>query len=327
MTRFEGASTADIDAAVAALRAGGLIGLPTETVYGLGADAANEAAVRSIFATKGRPAGHPLIVHLASADQLGDWSNGANAWAAALAEAFWPGPLTIIVPSSGRAAPSVTGGRATIGLRVPDHPVALEVLRRFGGGIAAPSANRFGHVSPTTADHVRADLGDAVEVILDGGASRVGVESTIIELVGETPVLLRPGGVSIEAIEAVLGERALDGRAGESRAAGMMASHYAPDAPVVVVEEFTAGLLDAVQVLAPIGAAGIDSDRPNTQWLPADAAGFAEALYAALRRADVAGAPHIVVVAPHEPGDLLPAVMDRLAKASAPRPNSSIRVP
>ncbi|MEZ5228293.1 MAG: L-threonylcarbamoyladenylate synthase [Acidimicrobiales bacterium] len=154
--------------------AGGLIGLPTETVYGLGADATNEAAVQRIFATKGRPAGHPLIVHVHGPAGRRVGRRGSDARAAALAEAFWPGPLTIIVESSGLAAPSVTGGRTTVGLRVPDHPVALEVLRRFGGGVAAPSANRFGHVSPTTADHVRADLGDAVDVILDGGPSRSG---------------------------------------------------------------------------------------------------------------------------------------------------------
>ncbi|MEZ5377500.1 MAG: L-threonylcarbamoyladenylate synthase [Acidimicrobiales bacterium] len=319
MTSQPTATDADIDAAVATLRAGGLIGLPTETVYGLGADATNEAAVQRIFATKGRPAGHPLIVHVASAQQVDEWSTGSDARAAALAEAFWPGPLTIIVESSGLAAPSVTGGRTTVGLRVPDHPVALEVLRRFGGGVAAPSANRFGHVSPTTADHVRADLGDAVDVILDGGPSKVGVESTIIELVGGAPVLLRPGGVSVEAIEAVLGESVVDGRTGESRAAGMMASHYAPDAPVVVVESIDGPLDDRVAVIAPLGEPVLDPERSKVQWLPADAAGFAEGLYAALRRADSADTTQIMVVAPHEAGDLLPAVMDRLAKASAPR--------
>ncbi len=299
-----------------------MIGLPTETVYGLGADASNEAAVQRVFDTKGRPAGHPLIVHIASAAQLSEWSRGEDVRASALAEAFWPGPLTIIVESSGRAAPSVTGGRTTVGVRVPDHPVALELLRRFGGGVAAPSANRFGRVSPTTAEHVRADLGDSVDVILDGGPSKVGVESTIVEVVGEVPVLLRPGGVSVEAIEAVLGERVLDDRGGESRAAGMMASHYAPDAPVVVVEGIPAapGIAGAgVQVIAPVGTPGIDPERANTQWLPADATGYAEGLYAALRRADHADTPSILVVAPREPGDLLPAIMDRLAKASAPR--------
>ncbi len=309
-----------IDAAVAALRAGGVIGLPTETVYGLGADASNDDAVRRIFEVKGRPAGHPLIVHLASAELVDQWTDGSDPRRDALAAAFWPGPLTIIVPSSGLAAPSVTGGRTTVGLRVPDHPVARAVLEQFGGGVAAPSANRFGHVSPTTAAHVRADLGDAVEVVLDGGPSRVGVESTIIELVGPTPVLLRPGGISVDELERVLGEPVTDGQAGPSRAAGMMASHYAPDAPVVVVTELEAEPGADIGLIAPSGTAGVRPDRARTVWLPVEPAGYAEGLYAALRHLDQPDTAQIIVVPPTEPGDLLPAVIDRLTKASAPRP-------
>ncbi len=324
-------SSSAIDAAVAALRAGDAIGLPTETVYGLGADASNEAAVQRIFAIKGRPAGHPLIVHIASVDALPRWSTGTNQRALALADAFWPGPLTVIVESSGEAAPAVTGGRSTVGLRVPAHPVALAVLERFDGGVAAPSANRFGRVSPTTAAHVWADLGDAIDVVLDGGPSGVGVESTIVELVGPTPILLRPGGISVEAIESVLGESLLDGRQSESRAAGMMASHYAPNAPVVVVDSISArpgGETDdggagvrppRVRVIAPMGATGLDPGDDRTVWLPADPAGYAEGLYAALRMADTPDVEQIIVVVPSERGPLLPAVLDRLSKASAPR--------
>lgn len=309
-----------IDAAVEVLRAGGVVAMPTETVYGLAADASNESAVQRIFETKGRPAGHPLIVHAASASAaLSDWTTGRNQWGQQLAEAFWPGPLTLILESSGRAAPAVTGGRSTIGVRVPDHPVALELLRRFGGGVAAPSANRFGMVSPTTAAHVRADLGDAVEVVLDGGPSAVGVESTIVELVGAAPTLLRPGAISVEAIEAVLDVRVVDGRAGESRAAGMLASHYAPVAPVRIAKPAERVFGNQACVLAPQGTEFFDSDPAAIFWLPADPAGYAEGLYAALRLADRPSAIEIVVIPPIEPGPLLPAIMDRLAKASAPR--------
>lgn len=309
-----------IDAAVEELRSGGVIGLPTETVYGLAADASNERAVQRIFEIKGRPAGHPLIVHTASASAaLNDWAAGENRWGEQLAEAFWPGPLTLIVESSGRAAPAVTGGRFTVGVRVPDHPVALEVLRRFDGGVAAPSANRFGLVSPTTAAHVRADLGNAVAVVLDGGSSAVGVESTIIELTGPGPVLLRPGAISVEAIEAVLGGAVVDGRAGESRAAGMMASHYTPVAPVRVVASIDETLEPGAAVIAPKGTMVVGSGADAVQWLPADPAGYAEGLYAALRLADRPGVAAIVVLPPTEPGPMLPAIMDRLAKASAPR--------
>lgn len=309
-----------IDRAVEVLRAGGVVGMPTETVYGLAADASNEQAVQRIFEIKGRPAGHPLIVHAASASlALADWTTGESGWARQLAEAFWPGPLTMILPSSGRAAPSVTGGRTTVGVRVPDHPVALDLLRRFGGGVAAPSANRFGLVSPTTADHVQGDLGDAVDVVLDGGPSAVGVESTIVELVGSVPTLLRPGAISVEAIEAVLGVKVADGRDGESRAAGMLASHYAPVAPVRIAAASERAFGTAVCVLAPHGTELAVSDPISLFWLPADPAGYAEGLYAALRNADRPGVTEIVVIPPVEAGPLVPAIMDRLAKASAPR--------
>ncbi len=177
------------------LRDGGLVAFPTETVYGLGADASSPAALRRLYAVKGRPADHPVIVHLASIGQLADWAVDVPERARRLAEACWPGPLTLVLERSPRVPDEVTGGRPTVGLRVPDQPIALALLRAFGGGVAAPSANRFGRVSPTTADDVRADLGDDVDVVLDGGPCRVGVESTIVDCSRGDPIVLRLGGI------------------------------------------------------------------------------------------------------------------------------------
>ncbi|MEM9615098.1 MAG: L-threonylcarbamoyladenylate synthase [Actinomycetota bacterium] len=322
--------TTDVEAAAEVLRRGGLIGLPTETVYGLGADASSSDAVGRIFAAKGRPAGHPLIVHLASVAQVPAWADLDDALVdqvAALAEACWPGPLTVIVPRSHRVAPEAVGGRTTIGLRVPDHPVALALLDAFGGGVAAPSANRFGKVSPTTAAHVLDDLGERVDLVLDGGPTTVGVESTIVELGPAGPTMLRPGGVTIDRLSAVLGRRVVDGRGGESRASGMLASHYAPTA--------TVELLDDVQALAARMAELVDGDRsqrvgvvtagaipgaaldlgPWWQVLPAEADGFAAELYGAFRTADAAGVERLLVIPPRS-GALVDAVLDRLAKAA-----------
>ncbi len=310
-------SAESIDRAVEVLRRGGLVAIPTETVYGLGADASNDAAVRRIFDAKGRPADHPLIVHVASAAALDDWSARRDPRVAALADAFWPGPLTVIVPRSDRVADAVTGGRTTVGLRVPDHPLTLDLLERFGGGVAAPSANRFGRISPTTARHVIDDLGDAVDLVLDGGPCRVGVESTIVEVVGPEVVLLRPGGVSVEQLADVLGGPVVDGRTGESRASGMLESHYAPQAPVTLARGDDPALTELGDSVAVIGPATGVGRRFRV--LPAEAAGFAAGLYDALRAADRSGATHIVVVPPDH-GPLLPAVLDRLAKAAAPRP-------
>jgi L-threonylcarbamoyladenylate synthase len=301
----------EVGRAVDALRAGGLVAFPTETVYGLGADAANEDAVRRVFAVKGRPADHPLIVHVASPVQLADWAATIPPSAAALAEALWPGPLTLLVERAAHVLDVVTGGRPTVGVRVPDQSVALELLRAFGGGIAAPSANRFGRVSPTTAEHVRADLGDDVDVILDSGPCLVGVESTIVDCTVEPPMVLRPGGVAVEALEAVVGPvRAV--AAGPSRAPGMMASHYAPRCRVEVVvnggaaETRVASLRAegfAARALDP--ATGVDE--------------YARHLYDWLRAADAEGLDVVVAVAP-EPVGIGVAVCDRLLKASAPRP-------
>ena len=222
--------------AVEILRQGGVVALPTETVYGLAANAEDELAVRRVFAIKGRPATHPLIVHLAGAEALPDWARHIPKEARRLADAFWPGPLTLVLPRTSRATDAVTGGQDTVALRVPSHPVALAVLRELGGGLAAPSANRFGRVSPTTAEHVRVDLGDDVDLILDGGPCTVGVESTIVDLSSGAPAILRPGGLAAEELERVLGRPVPVRTSSTVRVSGSLASHYAPRVGVVLVE-------------------------------------------------------------------------------------------
>lgn len=314
-----------INEAVTVLRNGGLVALPTETVYGLGADAENELAVRRIFAVKGRPASHPLIVHLGDTSDVRSWARDVPNTFYALARAFWPGPLTVVLWRSDRASDAVTGGQDTVALRVPDHPLTLEVLRAFRGGIAAPSANRFGKVSPTTAEHVRAELGSDVELILDGGPCSVGLESTIVDLTKAEPRILRPGGVSREDIIRVLGRPVGLGPAGDDvRAPGMLASHYAPRAGLLVVPRDTL-FAEAEQrqaegkrvaVLAPPTTklpAGVHRHE-----VPGDAEGFARELYGALRKLDAEGFELVVTAMPGEEGLGL-AVKDRLLKAAAPR--------
>ena len=293
----------DLDRALDVLRAGGLVGLPTETVYGLAADASNEQAVRRIFAAKGRPADHPLIVHLAAPNQLAQWSSEVPEPAALLADACWPGPLTLLVPRAKHVLDVVTGGRPTVGIRVPAHPLANELLARFGGGLAAPSANRFGKVSPTTADHVAVDLGDAVDYVLDGGPSPIGVESTIVDCTTNPPQVLRPGGIPTEHIDHLLNGE-LAAAKGPSRASGMLASHYAPNATVVLVDN--ADQLAEQLALRP-DAPVIDSTN--------DLVGYARTLYARLRSADQAGAPVVIAVLPPAEG-LGHAIRDRLFKAA-----------
>ncbi len=318
------ASDFDVTRAVQVLQAGGLVALPTETVYGLAADAENELAVRRIFAVKGRPATHPLIVHIANAQALSRWASAVPPEARTLAQTFWPGPLTLVLPRSARASDVVTGGQPTVALRVPAHPLARQVLAQLRGGLAAPSANRFGKVSPTTAEHVRADLGDEVDFILDGGPCEVGVESTIVDLSGEVPAVLRPGGVPLEALEAALG-RTLTVRAhGDVRAPGMLPSHYAPRAGLELVAPdqlvsraaVLAGEGRRVALLAP---AGVPVPAGATLFdIPADAAGYARALYARLRDIDAAGFEVIVAAPPPESGLGL-AVRDRLRRAATRR--------
>ncbi len=310
--------------AVEVLRRGGLLGLPTETVYGLAADAENELAVRRIFAVKGRPSTHPLIVHLGHSDAVKEWVAALPGEAQSLAAAFWPGPLTLVLPRSTRASDAVTGGQGTVAIRVPAHPVAQAVLRAFGGGLAAPSANRFGRVSPTRAEHVVADLGSEVDLVLDGGPASVGVESTIVDLSGPVPTLLRPGGVTREALEQVLGRPLPRHTTGDVRAPGMLPSHYAPRAGLVLSSRGEAGrmasqLLRAGRRVAVCGPEDV-AVPPGAVHLraPEDVPGLARALYEVLRAVDAAGVDVAVVVTPDEAGLGL-AVLDRLRRAAAPR--------
>ncbi|MBN1204427.1 MAG: threonylcarbamoyl-AMP synthase [Myxococcaceae bacterium] len=314
-----------LERAVEILRRGGVIALPTETVYGLAANAEDELAVRRVFAIKGRPATHPLIVHLAGAEALPEWARHIPEEARRLAAAFWPGPLTLVLPRTPRATDAVTGGQDTVALRVPSHPVALAVLRALGGGLAAPSANRFGRVSPTTAEHVRQDLGAEVDLILDGGPCTVGVESTIVDLSAGPPAILRPGGLAAEELERVLGHPVPIRTASNVRVSGSLASHYAPRAGVVLVERAEAAsraeALRAqglqVGVLGPASLA-LPSGLPRFD-IPEDAAGVARFLYLRLREADQAGLDVLVACLPPAEGLGL-AVRDRLSRAAAPRP-------
>jgi L-threonylcarbamoyladenylate synthase len=309
--------------AVEILRAGGLVALPTETVYGLAADAEQELAVRRIFAAKGRPSTHPLIVHLADAGLLSQWAREVPPAAMRLAQAFWPGPLTLVLRRTSRASDAVTGAQDTVALRVPNHPLALEVLRSFGGGLAAPSANKFGHVSPTTAEHVTSELGGEVELILDGGPCTVGVESTIVDLTSPTPRLLRPGGLAREEIERVLGVP-LAAPAADIRAPGMLASHYAPRAGLVLstpeklADDVAQRQLWGANVAVLAARAPVLPPGARHFVLSDDPAEAARMLYATLREIDQAGVDVIVAVLPTESGLGL-AVRDRLTRAAAPR--------
>jgi L-threonylcarbamoyladenylate synthase len=287
----------------------------------LGADAENEQAVRRIFETKGRPADHPLIVHLARAELIHEgWASSVPPWAQSLADTVWPGPLTLILKRGPRASDLVTGGQGSVGLRVPAHPLTLRLLEVFGGGVAAPSANRFGRVSPTSAGAVLAELGDQFQtgdLILDGGSCTVGVESTIIDCTGDTPRLLRPGGISTDIVAAVTG-LAVGQSDGSVRASGTLASHYSPQAKVVVttaerIEHLTsqstrAALIAPLSVATPTGVLRLAA--------PVDADQYARELYAALRTADQAGVTLVAAVPPSS-GSIADAVIDRLLRAAA----------
>ena len=278
------------------LKRGGLVAFPTETVYGLGADAANAKAVARLYAVKGRPADHPVIVHFASAEQAFAWAREVPEAARQLAARFWPGPLTLILKRSKLAQDFVTGGQDTVGLRVPSHPIAHEMLSLFGSGVAAPSANRFGLVSPTTAAHVREDLGDEVDLVLEGGPSDVGIESTIVDLSGAGAVLLRPGGVTKQQLEQVVPFRESD-RA-SPRHSGGLERHYAPRTPARLVPTHA---LDKVISSTANRIAVLAFSRPDERvdyWLrmPRDPAAYAQRLYAALRELDAAGCEAILVL-------------------------------
>ena len=311
--------------AVETLRRGGVIALPTETVYGLAANCEDELAVRRVFAIKGRPATHPLIVHVARAAELPSWARHVPEEAWRLAESFWPGPLTLVLPRTARATNAVTGGQDTVAIRVPHHPVAQAVLDALGGGVAAPSANRFGRVSPTTAEHVRVDLGDEVDLLLDGGPCTVGVESTIVDLSGGAPAVLRPGGLAVEEISRVLGREVPVRTSATVRVSGSLASHYAPRAGVVLAEpsEVAARVAALRAQGRSVGVLGpptipLPPDVPRYD-VPEDPAGAARLLYMRLREADLSGHDVLVACLPRAEG-LGIAVRDRLARAAAPRP-------
>jgi L-threonylcarbamoyladenylate synthase len=313
----------DIDRAVGVLRAGGLVAFPTETVYGLGADAGNPAAVRGIFEAKGRPAAHPVIVHLADAVQLANWAREVPAAARTLALRFWPGPLTLVLSRANGVSDIVTGGQDTVALRVPSHPVAQQLLARFGGGIAAPSANRHGRVSATTADHVRREFGTAVECVLDGGEAKIGIESTIIDLSRGRATLLRPGWITAGEIEKALGAPLAAPGTDAPRAPGSLAAHYAPRTPLTLVEgdlalELAASLTRQGRRVAMLACSAGRPLLRGLEWVdaPRDAAGYAHALYANLRHLDEAGCDAIIVEkTPQTPA--WAAINDRLARAAA----------
>ncbi|QNS08302.1 L-threonylcarbamoyladenylate synthase [Streptomyces xanthii] len=320
------AGTHDIEKAAGVLRAGGLVALPTETVYGLGADAENPEAVSRIFQVKGRPPSHPLIVHIGGSEQLDDWVREVPATARLLAEHFWPGPLTLVLRRGPRVPLEATGGLETVAVRVPDHPVALSLLAAFGGGVTAPSANRFGQVSPTTADDVRAELGDAVDFVLDGGRCAVGVESTIVDVTSEIPTILRPGGVTREDLEKVLGHPIDVPSASQVRVPGQHPSHYAPRARVVLVEaeEVAAEAARAqasghqVGVLLPAALTDADVKAHTVVTVPGSMSDYARRLYGFLREFDERGCDLVVASLPAEAGLGL-AIANRLRRAAGPR--------
>jgi L-threonylcarbamoyladenylate synthase len=311
-----GSDPAGIAEAARILRAGGLVAFPTETVYGLGADATDGRAVAGIYAAKGRPSFNPLIAHVgepAEALLLGVFDRHA----AALASAFWPGPLTLVVPMGREAGISdlARAGLDTIGLRVPSHPVARAVLSAVGRPVAAPSANRSGHVSPTAPDHVFADLDGRIDAVVDGGSTEVGVESTIVACLGDEPVLLRPGGVSRAEIEAVIGRPLAEASGGTTIAPGMLASHYAPNAAIRLdaAAPHAGEALLAFGPNAPAGAVMTLNLSPS-----GDLAEAAANLFGHLRALDAAGAGRIAVM-PIPRDGLGEAIRDRLARAAAPR--------
>lgn len=314
---------ADVAEAARRLAAGEAIGFPTETVYGLGADATNERAVAKIFTLKERPADHPLIVHFADPGCIAQWAIDLPDEARALAKRFWPGPLTMIVRKSPRVPHAVTGGQDTVGVRCPSHPVAQALLREFArigsGAVAAPSANKFGHVSPTTAQHVRDEFGPAL-FVLDGGACEVGLESTIVDLSRGRAVLLRPGGISRAQLAAALGYGPQDRDAEAPRASGTLEAHYAPRTELTLIPatQLHAALAPDVAVLALQAA---PAKAPVRSWVaaPHDPARYGHDLYANLRSLDGSGARRILVEAPpREPA--WEAVNDRLARAAAGTP-------
>lgn len=308
-----------IDQAVSLLQHGKLVAIPTETVYGLAADARNEAAIQKIFLAKGRPADHPLIVHLAKANALTEWAIDIPDAAWTLAETFWPGPLTLILKKAKHVSTYITGGQDTVGLRIPRHPLTLALLKKFGGAVCAPSANRFGHVSPTTPAHVRAELGDRVDLILEGGPCDIGIESTILDLSHSTPTLLRPGHIQIAELETVLKRPILrEKQTFSPRVSGSLASHYAPRTPTHWIEHTQLHTLEQSQ--ETIGLLCLQTCVPKNKniivrCLSNNPTQYAHDLYAQLHAFDQLNLAQIYIE--KIPQDAAwSAVYDRLARAT-----------
>jgi L-threonylcarbamoyladenylate synthase len=315
-----------ITEAAALLLKGGVVALPTETVYGLAADASNADAVKRIFAIKGRPADHPLIVHIADKSQLSYWASDVPQSAQLLAEHFWPGPLTLILPRSSHVSNSITGGQDTVGLRVPNHPLTLAVLRAMGphGAVAAPSANRYGRISPTTAAHVQEELVNNVDMILDGGPCQVGLESTIVSCLGDKISVLRPGGIPISAIEEVLKHKieVVDSDTAKIRVSGNVLSHYAPlttlellpqqDLWARACELNKQGLRVATLEYTQFNEVNSGIIRTS---MPSNAEAYGQRLYASLRQLDNENFDRLLAETPPQTLEWL-AVADRLKRAS-----------
>jgi L-threonylcarbamoyladenylate synthase len=300
--------------ALALIRAGGLVAIPTETVYGLAADAKNVSAVEKIFALKGRPANHPLIVHIAGAGQLSDWASVVPDTATQLAEAFWPGPLTLILKKRADVPDAVTGGQDTVGLRCPNSALALALLRAFGGGLAAPSANRFGHISPTSAQHVRDEFGLQAPYILDGGECAVGIESTIVDLSGEHPRILREGQIRHAQLLPYVPALQSGESSASPRVSGSLAAHYAPRTPMQMHPRHA--FTDMAQVDYAVLALDTVPDGWRGICLPSNADDYARGLYAGLRQLDALSARLIVIEQTPESAEWL-AVNDRIKRALA----------
>ena len=316
MTVISNCTSEILDRAAQALKDGHLVAFPTETVYGLGADATNSEAVARIYSVKGRPSDHPLIVHIASVQEMDKWAIDIPEYAIKLAREYWPGPMTLVLKRSGIAKNFITGKQDTVGLRVPDHSIALELLRKFsalgGSGVAAPSANRFGAVSPTSSDAVQEDLGkylSSQDLILDGGSSQVGLESTIIDCTSHYPRVLRPGAIIEEMIEELAGQIEEKTQSTTIRVSGSMESHYSPNAKVLLdlSPEPGQGLIALAEVETPIGVVRLAEPKNVDE--------YAKAVYAALRKADSLGLKSVIAIQPQGSG-LAEAIRDRLSRAA-----------
>lgn len=332
----------EIKSAATLLKAGQLVAFPTETVYGLGCDASNLDALARLYRVKGRPGNHPVIVHLASVEQLKDWADSVPPEALALAKKFWPGPMTLILKKSAKVLPEVSGGQDTVGLRIPSHPLALALLKEFNSGVAAPSANRHGRISPTTAEHVKSELGDLVAKVLDGGSCSVGIESTIVDLSSDKPRILRPGMITLQEIEKTLLEAKEGKKSGKAkqskkgktdsqgnsansiapRAPGTLSSHYAPATGLKLFAHqnlpraiaTSESLMMKISVMAfsdPISSTSVI----NWKQMSEDPAECARQLYAFMRELDTSGADYIVVEEPPELPEWM-GILDRLRRAA-----------